>query len=169
MSEAEQFHTLFMLSDNETGVLARVTGLFSARGYLIQSLTAGEINEARHLSCITITTTGTAPVIAQIKAQLEKIVAIREVYVLSYVPQAIQRELILVRALRNAEHFKRVMDELDILDARQIAAHEDSITYEVSGDPRALDQYILRLNKLDDTLIIVRSGIVGLVPQLANL
>jgi acetolactate synthase-1/3 small subunit len=150
-----------MLSDNETGVLARVTGLFSARGFQIQNITAGEINAAKHLSCISITTEGTPATIAQIKAQLEKIVAIRSVVNLTEAHGAVQREMMIVRVRRNAADHDVLVNALNELDARQIAADENSTCFELTGDGRAIHQYIERLNALGE-VEIARSGIVGM-------
>jgi len=165
MSE-NQLYTLFMLSDNERGVLARVTALFSARGYQIQNITAGEINEAQHLSCIAITTEGTPATIAQIKAQVEKIVAIRSVVNLTEAQGSVQRELMIIRVQRDAAVHDRMIDTLNEFDARQIAADENSTSFELTGDTRAINQYIARLNSLGP-VEIARSGIVGMGP--ANL
>lgn len=158
-------HTLFMIADNETGVLARITALFSARGYTIQSLTAGEIDAANHLSCITITTFGTPAVVEQIRAQVLKIIAIREVMILSQAPNSVERELLLVRILRQEPSLPLMQDLLNSLDARQIDANETSMTYELSGTPGAIDQYINQLRALESQnsrLEVVRSGIIGL-------
>jgi len=158
-----QLYTLFMLSDNERGVLARVTALFSARGYQIQNITAGEINEAEHLSCIAITTEGTPATIAQIKAQVEKIVAIRSVVNLTEAQGSVQRELMIIRVWRDAAAHDNIVNTLNELDARQIAADENSTSFELTGDTRAINQYIARLNGLGP-VEIARSGIVGMGP-----
>ncbi len=154
-------YTLFMIADNETGVLARVTALFSARGYLIQSLTAGEIDAAKHLSCITITTFGTPAVVDQIRAQVLKIIAIREVIILSSARNSVQREMMLGRVSRSETQFQKMVDQLEMLDARQMDANENGVTYELSGEPAAIDQYIAQLRALGE-IEIVRSGIIGL-------
>jgi len=167
MNKTNQLHTLFMLSDNEPGVLARVTALFSARGYQIQNITAGEINEAQHLSCIAITTEGTTETIAQIKAQVEKIVAIRSVVNLTEAQGAVQRELMLIRVRRDAAAHDKIIETLNELDARQIAADEMSTSFELTGDARAINQYIARINALDSKgapTEIARSGITGMAP-----
>jgi len=79
-SDVEERHTLAVLVDNEAGVLARVIGLFSGRGYNIESLTVAEVDHTGHLSRITIVTTGTPQVIAQIQAQLGRIVSVHDVH-----------------------------------------------------------------------------------------
>ena len=165
IAEKATYHTLFMIADNEPGVLARVTSLFSARGYGIQSLTAGEIDEARHLSCMTITTFGTPQVIAQIKAQLEKIIAIRSVVNLSIAPNAVMREMILVRIMRSETNLQTLRDRLDLFGARQIDSEINTITFELNGETIAIDQYIEQLRVLcrdPAALSIARSGIAGL-------
>ena len=159
------YHTLFMIADNEPGVLARVTGLFSARGYGIQSLTAGEIDAGEHLSCMTITTFGTQAVIAQIKAQLEKIIAIRSVVNLSQQDNAVMRELTLIRIQRNEPQLAALQEHLELLGARRIDASETSVTFELNGETLAIDQYIKQLRALcraSDSIYIARSGITGI-------
>ena len=88
-------HTLAVIVTNESGVLARVIGLFSGRGYNIESLTVAEVDHAGHLSRITVVTAGTPQVIAQIKAQLSRIVPVHEVHDLTEEGPSVQRELAL--------------------------------------------------------------------------
>lgn len=160
-AEKAAYHTLYMTADNEPGVLARVTNLFSARGYQIQSLTAGEIDFARHLSCMTITTYGTPQVIAQIKAQLKKIIAIRDVYNLSETPNAVMREIALVRIQRHEPSLSQLTEKLSLFNAKQIAADEQTVTYEMTGETLAIDQYIQQLHTIG-AVEIARSGITGI-------
>src|ERR1700690_2143782 len=90
-------HTLSIIVDNEPGVLARVIGLFSGRGYNIDSLTVSETERAAHLSRITIVTTGTLMVLTQIKHQLERLVPVHSVTDLTAVGRPLERELALVK------------------------------------------------------------------------
>src|SRR5450755_4994088 len=90
-------HTLSVLVDNEPGVLARVIGLFSGRGYNIESLTVSETEHAKHLSLITIVTTGTPMVIEQIKNQLDRLVPIHSVVDMTLTGRSIERELAMVK------------------------------------------------------------------------
>src|SRR5882724_9283315 len=90
-------HTMAVLVDNEAGVLARVIGLFSGRGYNIESLTVAEVDEAKHLSRITVVTTGTPMVIEQIKAQLSRLVPVHRVRDLSAEGPHVARELALIK------------------------------------------------------------------------
>src|SRR5436305_13031959 len=96
-------HTLSVLVDNEPGVLARVIGLFSGRGYNIDSLTVSETEHQKHLSRITIVTTGTPMVIEQIKNQLERLVPVHKVIDLTVAGPAIDRELAMVKVRGGGE------------------------------------------------------------------
>ena len=102
--EAENRHTLAVIVDNEPGVLARIAGLFSGRGYNIESLTVSETQHERHVSRITIVTTGTAAVIDQIKAQLERLVPVHRVDDLTVRGEALERELCLAKVVGDGEH-----------------------------------------------------------------
>src|SRR5260370_35685988 len=103
---ATERHTLSVLVDNEPGVLARVIGLFSGRGYNIDSLTVSETEHEKHLSRITIATTGTPMVIEQIKHQLERLVPVHKVVDLTVTGRAIERELAMIKVRGGGE--KRV-------------------------------------------------------------
>src|SRR5210317_2590646 len=102
-SDVVERHTLAVLVDNEAGVLARVIGLFSGRGYNIDSLTVAEVDHQGHLSRITIVTTGTPAVIEQIKAQLGRIVTVHDVHDLTVEGPAVERELALLKVQGQGE------------------------------------------------------------------
>ena len=95
-SDVTESHTIAVVVDNEPGVLARVIGLFSGRGYNIESLTVAEVDHTGHTSRITIVTNGTPQVIEQIKAQLGRIVPVHEVHDLTVEGAAVERELALL-------------------------------------------------------------------------
>ena len=95
--EASETHTLSILVDNEPGVLARIAGLFSGRGYNIDSLTVSETEHEKHLSRFTIVTTGTPMVLAQIKSQLERLVNVHRVVDLTVAGDPMERELALIK------------------------------------------------------------------------
>ena len=105
-AELIETHTLAVLVDNESGVLARVIGLFSGRGYNIESLTVAEIDHLGHLSRITVVTSGTPQVIEQIKAQLGRIVVVHEVHDLTVEGRSVERELALVKVTGEGEDRK---------------------------------------------------------------
>src|SRR3954453_9658256 len=102
--EPVQRHTLAVTVDNEPGVLARIAGLFSGRGYNIESLTVSETEHEKHISRITIVTTGTNAVIEQIKSQLQRLVPVHRVIDLTVQGPAIERELVLVKVVGKGEH-----------------------------------------------------------------
>src|SRR5476651_2457215 len=104
IAEKIQTHTLSVIVDNEPGVLARVIGLFSGRGYNIDSLTVSETEHEKHLSRITIVTTGTPMVIEQIKHQLERLVQVRRVHDLTVEGPSIERELAMVKVKGKGDH-----------------------------------------------------------------
>src|SRR3979490_3239125 len=114
VAQGVENHTLSVVVDNEPGVLARVIGLFSGRGYNIDSLTVSETEHAQHLSRITIVTTGTPAVIEQIKAQLGRMVPIPGVHDLTAEGKAVERELALVKI---ASHGERRVEALRLADA----------------------------------------------------
>src|SRR5262249_19682694 len=101
--EAIEHHTLAVVVDNEPGVLARVIGLFSGRGYNIDSLTVSETEHQKHLSRITIVTTGTPMVIEQIKHQLERMIPIHSVVDMTLTGRSIERELAMVKVRGKGE------------------------------------------------------------------
>ena len=124
-------HTLSVLVDNEPGVLARVVGLFSGRGYNIESLTVAEVAHAEHLSRITIVTTGTPEVIEQISHQLERIVPIHKVTDLTLIARQGKGDA-RAEALRLADAFR----------ARVIDATTESFVFELTGAPRKIDDFV---------------------------
>ena len=96
-------HTISVLVDNEAGVLARVIGLFSGRGYNIESLTVAEIDQTDHMSRITIVTNGAPQVIEQIKAQLGRLVPVHRVVDLTVECESVEREFALVKVAGNGD------------------------------------------------------------------
>src|SRR3978361_2445431 len=102
-------HTLAVIVDNEPGVLARISGLFSGRGYNIESLTVSETEHAKHISRITIVTTGTNAILEQIKAQLERLVLVHRVVDLTVQGNSIERELALVKVVGRGDSWLEAM------------------------------------------------------------
>ena len=131
--QTEQRHTLAVLVDNESGVLARVIGLFSGRGYNIESLTVAEVDAAVNRSRISIVTSGTPQVIAQIKAQLERLIPVHRVADLTVEGPSVEREMALVKV--NAIGDKRVesLRIADIFRARVVDATSESFVFEMTG------------------------------------
>ena len=133
VDQTEQRHTLAVLVDNEAGVLARVIGLFSGRGYNIESLTVAEVDAAVNRSRISIVTSGTPQVIAQIKAQLERLIPVHRVADLTVEGPSVEREMALVKV--NAIGDKRVesLRIADIFRARVVDATSESFVFEMTG------------------------------------
>ena len=131
-----------VLVDNEPGVLARVIGLFSGRGYNIESLTVAEVDIQENLSRITIVTSGTPMVIEQIKAQLERLVPIHGVNDLTIEGPHVERELALVKVLGVGEKRVEALRIADIFRARAVDSTNDSFIFEIVGDTGKLNAFI---------------------------
>src|SRR5215469_12149760 len=132
--------TYAVLVDNEPGVLARVVGLFSARGYNIESLTVAETDVARHLSRITIVTSGTAIILEQIRAQLERMVSVRKVHDVTLDPAGVERELALVKVRGSGAERVEALRVADIFRARVIDTTHESFVFEVTGASSKIDK-----------------------------
>ncbi len=140
-SEIEERHTLSVLVDNEAGVLARVIGLFSGRGYNIESLTVAETDHQGHLSRITIVTTGTPSVIEQIKAQLGRIVPVHEVHDLTVEGPAVERELALFKVAGNGNDRIEALRLAEIFRANVVDSTLESFVFEITGTPQKIDAF----------------------------
>ena len=135
-------HTLSVLVDNEPGVLARVVGLFSGRGYNIESLTVAEVAHAEHLSRITIVTSGTPEAIEQISHQLERLVPVHKVTDLTLAGNSIERELAMVKVRGKGEHRVESLRLAEAFRARVIDASIESFVFELTGRPDKIDQFV---------------------------
>jgi acetolactate synthase I/III small subunit len=135
-------HTLGVVAENQPGVLARIIGLFAGRGYNIDSLTVSETEHEKHVSRFTIVTSGTAPVIAQIKAQLERMVLVHSVADLTLQGNFLARELAMVKVVGQGDHRVEALRLADAFRARVIDASTDSFIFELTGKPDKIDQFI---------------------------
>ena len=140
--EAIETRTLCVLVDNEPGVLARVIGLFSGRGYNIESLTVSETEHEKHLSRITIVTTGTRMVIEQIKNQLDRLVPIHRVVDMTEVGSSIQRELAMVKVRGRGDDRIEALRLADAFRARVIDASLESFIFEITGATDKIDKFV---------------------------
>jgi len=134
-------HTLAVLVDNEAGVLARVIGLFSGRGYNIDSLTVAEVDHTGHRSRITVVTTGTPQVIEQIKAQLGRMVPVHEVHDLTVDGPAVQRELALLKVAGNGDARIEALRLAEIFRANVVDSTLESFVFEITGTPEKIDAF----------------------------
>jgi acetolactate synthase I/III small subunit len=141
-TEQVESRTLSVLVDNEPGVLARVIGLFSGRGYNIDSLTVSETEHEKHLSRITIVTRGTPMVIEQIKNQLERLVPVHRVVDLTTAGPALQRELAMVKVRGKSEQRMEALRLADALRARVIDATNESFVFEITGASDKIESFV---------------------------
>ena len=156
-----QTHTLTILVDNEAGVLARVIGLFSGRGYNIDSLTVAEVDHEGHLSRITIVTTGTPQVIEQIKAQLGRIVPVQEVHDLTVEGPHVERELALLKVGGKGEKRLEALRLADIFRANVVDSTLDNFTFQITGAPEKVDAFAELMRPLG-LIEIARTGVAAL-------
>ena len=153
-------HTIAVLVDNEAGVLARVIGLFSGRGYNIESLTVAEIDPEQHLSRITIVTTGSQAVVDQIMAQLGRLVPVRTVTDLS-VDSSVERELALIKVRATGDKRVESLRIAEIFRARVVDATEESFVFEMTGAAGKLDAFV-RLMRPLGMVDFSRTGVVAI-------
>lgn len=160
MSEIER-HTIAVLVDNEPGVLARVVGLFSGRGYNIESLTVSAVSEDGSMSRMTIVTTGTPMIIEQIKAQVEKLVPVHGVHDLTADGPHLEREIALIKVVASGAERRESLRIADIFNARVADTTRDSFVFSLTGKPEKIDSFIELMRSLGKTEI-ARSGVVGI-------
>ncbi len=156
-----EHRTLSILVDNEPGVLARVIGLFSGRGYNIDSLTVSETEHEKHLSRITIATLGTPMVIEQIKNQLERLVPVHRVIDLTAGTAAIERELALVKVKGKGDNRVEALRLADAFRARVIDATTESFVFELTGKSDKIEQFVALMAPLG-LVEVSRTGICAI-------
>ena len=154
-------HTIAILVDNEAGVLARVIGLFSGRGYNIESLTVAEVDPREQLSRITIVTSGTMMIIEQIKAQLSRLVPVHKVSDLTLDGPSVSRELALVKVAASGEKRVDSLRIADIFRARAVDSTNESFVFEIVGATDKLDAFIRLMEPLG-LVDVSRTGVVAI-------
>lgn len=165
--EAPETHTLSVLVDNEPGVLARVIGLFSGRGYNIDSLTVSETEHAKHLSRITIVTRGTPQIMDQIKHQLERIIPVHSVTDLTVMAKELgagkplEREVALVKVADSGEARLEALKLSEAFEARVLEADTGHFIFEVTGEPGKIDQFIQVMAPLG-LVEVCRTGVAAM-------
>ncbi len=165
--EPVEARTLALVVDNEPGVLARVIGLFSGRGYNIESLTVSETEHEKHLSRITVVTRGTRHIIEQIKSQLDRIVPVHRVVDLTR--QAgddgetgpIERELAIVKVAGEGEKRAEALRLADVFRAKVVDSSIDHFVFELTGRPSKLDKFIAIMQPLG-LVEVCRTGVAAL-------
>jgi acetolactate synthase I/III small subunit len=154
-------HTIAVLVDNEPGILARVVGLFSGRGYNIESLTVAEVDRANHLSRITIVTSGTPMIIEQIKAQLSRLVPVHRVHDLTDEGPYVERELALIKVAGKGESRIESLRLADVFRARVIDSTTESFVFEMTGAAEKLNAFIVLMEPLG-LVEVSRTGAVAI-------
>ena len=168
VEETINFHTIAVLVDNEPGVLARVIGLFSGRGYNIESLTVAEISHDENLSRITIVTSGTPMIIAQIKAQLERLIPVHKVSDLTIDGPSVERELALVKVFGIGEKRVESLRIADIFRARVLDSTNESFVFEIIGDTGKLNAFVDLMKPLG-LVDVSRTGVVAIARGVGSL
>jgi acetolactate synthase-1/3 small subunit len=154
-------HTMSVLVDNESGVLARVIGLFAGRGYNIESLTVAEVDANEHLSRITVVTSGTPMIIDQIKNQLQRLVPVHSVTDLTVEGPSLEREMALVKVQGSGEKRVESLRIADIFRARVVDSTIESFVFEMTGSTEKLNAFIGLMQPLG-LADVSRTGIVAM-------
>jgi acetolactate synthase-1/3 small subunit len=161
LHETTEKRTFAVLVANEPGVLARVVGLFAARGYNIESLTVAETDAATHVSRITIVTSGTALILEQIRAQLERMVSVRQVQDVTLDPLGIERELALIKVRGQGEDRAEALRMADVFRAKVIDTSHESFVFELTGAPSKIDKFVDLMRRIG-LVELSRTGVLSL-------
>jgi acetolactate synthase-1/3 small subunit len=159
--EAER-HVLTVLVDNESGILAKIAGLFTARGYNIDSLTVADITENHSTSRITIVTHGPPAQIDQIHAQLERLVPVHKVSDLTELGPHVERELALIKVTGGGEKRVEALRVADVFRAKVVDTTTSSFIFELTGAPDKIDSFVAIMRELG-LVEVGRTGIVGMI------
>lgn len=158
---AQERHTLSVTVDNEAGVLARIAGMFTARGYNIESLTVADITEDQAISRITIVTSGTPEVIDQIHAQLERLVNVHRVTDLTELGPHVERELALVKVKGTGEHRIEALRLAEVYRAHVVDATISSFVFEVTGTTEKIDKFLELMREIG-LVEVARTGVAAM-------
>jgi len=159
--DRRETHTLSVVVDNEPGVLARVIGLFAGRGYNIESLTVSETQHTEHLSRITVVTTGTPMVIAQIRNQLDRLVPVHSVTDLTAHGRVLERELALIKVAGTGEHRVEALRLASAYHAEVIDATTGHFVFQITGETVRIEEFIGLMAPLG-LVEVCRTGIAAL-------
>ena len=160
-AEAER-HVLAVTVDNEPGILAKITGLFTARGYNIDSLTVADISTDHAVSRITIVTNGPPQVIDQIEAQLERLVPVHKVLDLTAAGPHVERELALIKVAGTGEKRVEALRIAELFRAKVVDTTTESFVFELTGSPDKINSFIALMRELG-LVSVGRSGVVGMM------
>ncbi|WP_394728281.1 acetolactate synthase small subunit [Altererythrobacter sp. GH1-8] len=161
-TEATERHVLAVTVDNESGILAKIAGLFTARGYNIDSLTVADITENHAVSRITIVTNGPPQVIDQIEAQLERLVPVHKVVDLTQAGPHVERELALIKVAGKGDMRVEALRIAEVFRASVVDTTTESFVFELTGAPDKIDSFIALMRGLG-LVEVGRSGVVGMM------
>ena len=161
-TEQSERHVLTVMVDNEAGILAKIAGLFTARGYNIDSLTVADISENHAVSRITIVTHGPPAQIDQIRAQLERLVPVHKVTDLTEMGPYVERELALIKVSGKGEHRVEALRLADVFRAKVVDTTTASFVFELTGAPDKIDSFVALMRELG-LVEVGRTGIVGMI------
>jgi len=159
--EKAERHTLAVIVDNEPGILARIAGLFTARGYNIASLTVSEISDDKAVSRITIVTSASPPVMEQIMAQLDRLVPVHKVVDLTVEGDHVERELALVKVAGVGEKRIEAMRLAEVYRGRVVDATTSSFVFEVTGSFQKIDKFVELMGEVG-LVEVARTGSVAI-------
>ena len=154
-------HTLSVLLENKPGALMRIASMFARRGYNIESLTVAEVDRAKHLSRITVVTSGTPSVIEQIKAQLGRLVPVHRVVDITVEKPGIERELALIKVAGTGEKRVEAMRVSQIFRARVLDTTHSSFVFEITGTPAKIDAFMELMRPLG-LVEVSRTGVAAI-------
>ena len=160
--QVSERHVLTVTVDNEAGILARIAGMFTARGYNIDSLTVADISENHSVSRITIVTHGPESVIDQIHAQLERLVPVHKVTDLTERGPHVERELALIKVAGTGEKRVEALRLADVFRAKVVDSTTSSFIFEITGAPDKIDSFVALMRELG-LVEVGRTGIVGMM------
>ena len=155
-------HVLAITVDNEAGILAKIAGLFTARGYNIDSLTVADISENHALSRITIVTNGPPSQIDQIRAQLERLIPVHKVVDLTETGAHVERELALIKVAGTGDSRVEALRLADVFRAKVVDTTTSSFIFELTGAPDKIDSFVSLMRELG-LVEVGRTGIVGMM------
>lgn len=161
MNESNTKHILSIMVDNEPGVLARVVGLFSGRGYNIESLSVSEVDSDKFLSRVTVVTSGTKIIIDQIKAQLNKLIPVHNLIDISELNSFIGKELILIKLNVKKKSVSKIYEFIRKHGAEILFDSKGELIIEFSGTPSEISEMTTKLNKYN-IIEMTRSGLVSM-------
>ena len=160
-TEQAERHTLAVIVDNEPGILSRIAGLFTARGYNIESLTVSEITADKTVSRITIVTSASPATLEQIVAQLDRLIPVHKVRDLTHEGDHVERELALVKVQGTGDHRIEALRLAEVYRARVVDATISSFVFEVTGATPKIDKFVELMGEVG-LIEVARTGIAAI-------